>query len=308
MGNDYTVSGSGYRCGLVWFGKEGEPIMQVSGVTNVILANLAVGNADFGGGPMKHGDDILITAPAGVPCRLNLDGIYAFGMYQKKPDLHGIHFAGLSAGSVIDASSVEGNLRLTGCAHATLLFRTSYEGTVTIEGTESEHDGLIGFLTRLATVSRPALRVFDNQSVVMSDFFVEQNDQLAVFSGADGQAAGAVTIQGPKAQMETNNPVFDIQDYTGRIFYGPSQYYCLPVETKFRSSGTRPLQLMLAGGFWYNNHPAFDLNPATRLTLLGNTGVADTALTPEALSALSASLDDLRRLGELDHRLRQSNP
>ena len=106
--------------------------------------------------------------------------------------------------------------------------------------------------------------------------------------------------------METNNPVFDIHDYAGRIFYGPTQFYCQPVETMFRSSGTRPLQLMLAGGFWYNNHPAFDLSPATTLTLLGNSGVADTVVTPEAMSALSASFDDLRRLGELDHRLPQT--
>ena len=102
---------------------------------------------------------------------MSLDGVYAFGKYQKAPDLHGIHFVGLPAGSVIDASSVQGNLRMTDCARATLLFRTSYEGTVTIEGADSRRGGLIGFLTRLATVTRPALRVFDNQSVVMSDFY-----------------------------------------------------------------------------------------------------------------------------------------
>ena len=187
------------------------------------------------------------------------------------------------------------------------MFRTSYEGTVTIEGASSSHEGLIGFLTRLTTVSDPALRVFDDQSVVMSDFYVEQSHQVAVFSGAVGQDEGTVTIQSPKIHTGTNNPVFDIQNYAGRIYYGQSMFYVEPEQTRFRSSGSRPLRLMLAGDFWYNNHPAFDLNPATRLALLSNSGVADTTATPEALNDVSESLDDLRRLGRLDDRLNQQN-
>lgn len=302
-GHDYGLNGSGFRCGLVWHGKAGEPIIHISAVTNVTLADLAVGHHDFGA--MNNGDDIMVTSPSNAPCRLVLDGVFAYGMYDNKPGMHGIHFVGLPAGSVIDASSVEGNLRITGCSRADLLFRVSYEGTVTIDGASSSHDGLTGFLTRLTTISDPALRVFDDQSVVMSDFYVEQSHQVAVFSGAVGQDAGAVTIQSPKVHTGTNNPVFDIQDYAGRIYYGQSMFYVEPEETRFRSSGTRPVQLILAGDFWYKNHPVFDLNPATRLTLLGNSGVANTTVTPEALNDLSASLDDLRRLGRLDNRLNQ---
>jgi hypothetical protein len=301
-GNDYTLGGSGFRCGLIWRGKAGEPFITVSNVQEVTLANLAVGNGDFG--EMNHGDDILVTSPSNLPCRLVLDGVYAYGKYQKAPDTHGIHFVGLPAGSVIDASGVQGNLRITDCTGAMMLFQTSYEGTVTIEGGEPKHNGLIGFLTRLTTQSRPALRVLDNQSAVMSDFYVEQSDQIAVFSGMAGQDPGAVTIQGPKSEMPTNGLVFDIHDYAGRIYYGQTQFYVTPAETKFRSQGTRRLELMLAGDFWYKNHPLFDLDQAARLTLLGNSGVTDSAVTPESLNALSAALDDLRRLGEMDHSAR----
>ena len=55
-------------------------------------------------------------------------------MYQKAPDTHGIHFDQLPPGSVVDAIHVQGNLRITGSDRASLLFRTSYEGTITIEG------------------------------------------------------------------------------------------------------------------------------------------------------------------------------
>ena len=72
-----------------------------------------------------------------------------------------------------------------------------------------------------------------------------------------------------------------------------------------RVSGTRPVQLILAGNFWYNSRPVFNTQPNTHLTLLGNTGVPDSATEGKDLAPLSAALDDLRRLGELDYRLTQ---
>jgi hypothetical protein len=59
----------------------------------------------------------------------------------------------------------------------------------------------------------------------------------------------------------------------------------------------------LAGDFWYNNSPVFDLYPAVTLTLLGNMGAADSGVTAGSLTALSNALDDLRRLGRLDNSL-----
>ena len=300
-GANYRVEGGGFRCGLVWRGKAGAPFIAVRGVENVTLADFAVGMHDLG--QMTHGDDILITSPNGRPCRLALEDVFAVGMYDAAPDKHGLHLQGLLAGSVVVADHVQGNVRITDCARAQLLFRTSYEGTVTIDGSAVPRDGLIGFLTRLTTKSHPALRVFDNQSVVMSDFYVEQSDQVAVISGKAGQPPGAVTLQGPKVHLLTEEPVLDIHDYAGRIYY-QSQFYIGPTSTRFRSDGDRPLQLLLAGGFWYHSQPVFDLNPATALTLLGNGGnpeaVADTTVTPAARDDLSAALDDLRRLGRLD--------
>jgi hypothetical protein len=300
-GRDYTFGGSGFNCGLVWRGEPGKPFIVVSGVNNVTLANFMVGHHDLG--PMNHGDDILVNSLADKPCRLVLDEIYAYGMYQKAPDKHGIRFDCLPTGSVVDAWHVQGNLKITGCAHATLLFRTSYEGSVTLEGVASAGDGFAGFLTRVATACRPALRVFDNNSVVMSDFYNEQTDQIAVFTGAAGQPKGQITIQGPKMHMLTQNPVFDISDYSGRIYYGQTQFYCVPKETEFRLSGTRPVQLILAGNFWYNSRPVFKAEPTARVVLVGNTGVPDSALSPADLASVSSALDDLRRLGELDYRL-----
>jgi hypothetical protein len=296
-GRDYTLGGSGFRCGLVWRGEPGLPFIVVSNAQNLTLANFMVGHTDLS--TMNHGDDILVTSPADKPCRLVLDEVYAFGKYQKAPDKHGIHFERLPAGSVVDAWHVQGNIRISGCPHATLLFRTSYEGTVILEGAPSAPDGFAGFLTRLATSTRPALRVLDNNSVVMSDFYVEQSDQVAAIGGAAGQPAGCVTIQGPKMDLVNQEPVFDISDYSGRVYYGQTQMYCNPTETEFRISGTRPVQLILAGNFWYNNRPVFKADLPARVVLAGNTGAADSELGTPQLASITAALDDLRRLGEL---------
>jgi hypothetical protein len=306
-GRDYTVGGSGFRCGLIWRGEAGLPIVEVAGVQDVTLADLAIGGHDLGA--MKHGADVRVTSPQQTPIRLVLDEVSAFGMYQKAPDLHGLHFVGLPQGSVVDAIHVQGNLRIVDCARALLLFRTSYEGTVTIEGKATPRDGLTGFLTRLATLSKPTLRLRDNQSIVMSDFYNEQSEQHLVFEGSPGLPAGAATIQGPKMHMFSEEPVFDIRDYGGRIYYGQSQFYTQPKHPRFISSGNSPVRLVLAGHFWYETSPRFDLGQAVRLTLLGNRDVPDAGVDDEALRAIAAALDDLRRLGEADLRVsRDSTP
>lgn len=308
-GEDYRVEGSGFNCGLVWRGKAGQPLVAVAGALNVALANLAIGMSDWG--DMKHGDDVLVSCPDGKPCRVILDGIYAYGMYQKAPEKHGVHFLNLPVGSVVDARHLQGNIRITDCAQAQLLFRTSYEGTVTVEGElvkeesgkrKAEGDGLIGFLTRVSTASKPSLVVRDNQSVVISEFYNEQSDQIAVLSGKLGQSAGRITLQSPKIHLSTTNALLEIHDYHGKIYWGQSQFYCDPKETMLRSEGTQPLQLMLTGNVWYQNRPRFELADSTKLTLMGNAGVPDSA-NPPAIDGISVALDDLRRLGELDLRL-----
>ena len=297
-GSGYSLCGSGFRCMLVWRGEAGLPMVDVADAHGVTLASFAVGHPDSG--PMTHGADIQVTAPSGQACRVQFDEVSAYGMYQKAPDAHGIRFVSLPKGSVIDALHVQGNLWIADSARATFLFRTSYEGTVTIEGASTERDGFIGFQTRLATIAKPTLRVRDNQSVVASDFYAEQSDQHIVLEGKPGQPEGAVTIQGPKMHMFSQEPVFDIHDYAGRVYYGQSQFYIEPKEPRFVSSGTQPARLILAGHFWYDTTPKLELGPEVKLTLIGNRDVPDTGVDPQALSDIAAALDDLRHLGEVD--------
>jgi len=87
------------------------------------------------------------------------------------------------------------------------------------------------------------------------------------------------------------------------VYYGQSQFYIDPKEPKFVATGTRPVRLILAGHFWYNTTPIFELGSAVTLTTIGNRGVPDQGVDEGALEAMAAALDDLRRLGAVDREL-----
>jgi len=108
--------------------------------------------------------------------------------------------------------------------------------------------------------------------------------------------------------MFTQEPVFQIRNYAGRIYYGQSQFYTEPKEPRFVSQGTRSVSLILAGHFWYRTKPRFELGPEVKLTLVANREVPDAGVDDGAMKATAAALDDLRRLGELDQRLTASSP
>jgi hypothetical protein len=299
-GANYYVGGSGRKTCLNWHGSAGQPFMVVSNATTVTLCDMGVGTHDCTVG--NNGDDIRITS-SGAACTVGIDGVYVYGKYDNAPNSHGLRLVSLPTNSVVDVAAMEGNIQITNCADASLIFRVSYEGTLTMRGPTSTNSPA-GFLTRLTTIATPALQVMDNQSVVMSDFYTEQLPQhMATFSGNTNGPFGTVTIQGPKMDETTTNSTFTITGYAGRIYYGQVQFYNTPAVTLFASTATPNLQLLLSGCFWYNNAPAFDLNVVTP-TLLGNGGdpsaPADSGVTLAAMNGIGNALDDLRRLGAME--------
>jgi hypothetical protein len=303
-GTNYIIGGTGYRCGLIWGGSAGLPFVTVSNVQSVTLEAICVASVDFGGGLATHGDDILVGST--VPCRLTLDTVWVFGQYDMNPNRHGIHFDHLPADSLVVVQVMDGHIKIDGCDDANLLFRTSYEGTVTVKGTPSGRSGITGFLTRLATQENPNLIVSNNQSIVMSDFYIEQSQQAATFYGSTNESAGKVTIQGPKLSLNSTNAVFEIQGYNGRIYYG-AQFYVDPSQIIFHSTNTPSLQFLESSGFWYNTTPVFNFDPLNVIATMGNLGTgsqpADSGINTTTMAGYASALDDLRGLGQLDNTL-----
>ncbi|HEY3324654.1 MAG TPA: glycosyl hydrolase family 28-related protein [Planctomycetota bacterium] len=318
-GTDYFFGGTGFMTKLVWRGAEGGTIVSVNDPENVVLEHLAVGNHDSG--PMNNAIDILQTG-SDRPSHMTYDGVFVYGMYQKKPLKQGLHFSKLGPQATVVMPHVQGNLRFIDSAQATILANTSFEGSIVVEGKDKRRDGLLGFQTRLATLVTHGLYLKDNHNIVMSDFYVEQADNGFVFEGAPDDPPGRATIQGAKVHFivpkddATKGTAMTIGNYSGQIFFGHDQFYCEPTNVRIVQTGDRPLDLFLMGICFYNTRPDIHKTSAN-VYLVGNAGFklpeqttdykADDNVSPEALAKISAALDDLRRLGETDLKLNHGN-
>ncbi len=300
-GGGYTVGGSGFMTRLLWTGPADGVGMEVSDPQEVTLQAFTIGHHDAG--PYQTAADIRQTSTGG-PSRCNYDYVFAYGMYQKQPDRQGILFQNLSPGSVVYALHTQGNLRFDDSASARFLFANSYEGTVSVQGRRREREGILGFMMRLATLSDPTVHVRDNQSLVMSDFYVEQADRHLLLEGEPELPPGAVTVQGAKIHLNVDQPILEARGYHGRVYLGQNQLYINPKEPRFVTTGEGALELALCGLFLYDVTPRFELGPGTRLMLAANQGLDNAGVErPEGHQAIAAALDDLRRLGQLDHQI-----
>jgi sialidase-1 len=203
-GQDFYVGGSGIHSRLLWHGPDGGVLMRVHDPNQVTIENLDVGN----GGTQKNEIDILQTG-SGIPAHMHYERVWAFGMYRKQASVRGLQCRSLPPGTVIVADHFNGNLKFTDCSRANVLFNTSFEGAIVVEGQESRRDGLLGVMTRLATINTNGLQVKDSQNLVMSDYYVESADRMMEFHGNAGDPPGRVTIQMPKSHC-SQNPVISL--------------------------------------------------------------------------------------------------
>lgn len=318
-GNDFFVGGSGWSTQLIWRGPEGGVMMEVRDAQEVVVEDLMAGAHDAG--PMNNRADIhQVGSSRGS--RVTYDGVYVYGMYQKQPRRQGLLFTDLGEKDVVIMPHVRGNLRFVNCGRATVLANCSYEGSVVVEGKGKARDGFLGFQTRLATIVTHGLYLRDNHNIVMSDFYVEQADNGYLFEGAADDPPGRATLTGAKFHSFTSrdpakNTLLDIRNYRGQISIGPYQFYQEPKRMRIKQEGAEPLELLVWASSWYGAKPDPQLGSAVKLWAIGNEfyGTApkgepatermffQEAPTDASLAKLGATLDDLRRLGEIDLRL-----
>ncbi len=293
-GRDYEVAGSGTHTRLFWRGPKGGTLIHVMSPAGITVENLDAGTS----GDQQNGVDILQTGPG----HARYERVWVYGMYAKQPFRKGFVARDLPSGATILGEHVTGNLRFTDCSRARILMNSSYEGAVTVDGREPVRDGIVGFLTRLGTLNLYGLYVRDSQSIVMSDYYVEQADRLLDLRGAPGDPPGHVTISMPKDHC-TQNPAVSIDGYHGRVVIGPSMPYPGGVSPlQVVQQGTAPFSLVWLVSQAYNVPVEFRLTPAARLTLIGNSGAMSgpDRIPPGGMADAAAALEDLRRLGRLD--------
>ncbi len=299
-GRDYSFGGSGIHSRIIWRGPKDGVTVHVSDPFNVSVENLNIGEA----GDQPNSADILQTGT--LPSRINYERVWLFGMYQKQPGRKGLLCRDLPSGTAIVGRHVTGNLRFSNCGKASILFNTSFEGAIEVEGKQDgPRDGLLGFMTRLATIEKFGLYLRDSQNIVISDYYVEQSDQMLSFAGNRGDAPGRATIQMAKSHTY-KGPVVVSQDYAGRISLGPTMPYPGGVaDALYSFQGSNPMDLVFMGCQAYGQKPRFEFSPAIQKVFLENSGegMGPNEIPTGGLGAVAGALDDLRRLGELDLKL-----
>lgn len=270
---------------------------------------------------MFNGIDVLQTGSGGASSMI-YDGVFCFGKYQKQPLVKGLHLHGLGPQEVVVLNRTEGNLRIIDCARATILGRTTFEGSVIVEGKDLRRGGFLGFLTRLSTKTRHGLYVHDSHSIVMSDFYIEQADNGFVFEGSPDQPPGRITLQGGKLQFNIpedkphEGTAMMVSNYNGQVFCGHNQFYTRPPQIRIVKKGTSPTELFIFASIFYRTTLDVQGDKSLQVRLLGNESIGEvtregkvsrmksSVIDPEtARQSIARAFDDLRLLGEIDLQL-----
>jgi len=304
-GGEFRFGGCGTHTRLIWRGAPGGVMVHVHDPHGLVIENLSVGI----GGDETNEIDILQT-DSGAPSSVRYERVWVYGMYSKQPERKGFHARGLGPKAVVLSNHFTGNLHFTDCARARILFNTSYEGAITIDGRRTgPRDGILGFQTRLGTLNLYGIYVRDSHNLVMSDYYVEQADGLFDLRGKPDDPPGRITIEMPKSHC-TVNPVISVDDYHGCLTVGPSMLYPGGIDpARIVQQGGSPFSLVWMACMAYNVAPEFSLAPQARLTLIGNEGkgMGGDQIPAGGMADVTSALDDLRRLGDLDLTLNFSH-
>ena len=312
-GSNYRLGGAGECSNISWGGAKGGTTVHVSDPDYIIIEGLAVGGKD-------NDNDILQTSTGAKPSFVCYDKIFVFSpVYNEKywgatdySDKKGLRLEGLKKDDTVLVKYIRGNFHCVNSAAATILCDASFNtGHIVIEGKGGDRSGFTGFLTKLGVCENPTLTVKDSNSITFGDLYMESDIGTIKLEGSDGDPAGRVTIQGVKFQNAIKeNPAMVSNNYHGEFTLGPDML--IMMSSRFEFTGNNPLSIAFMGVFTYAADPVFKAGPNVKFHFVGNEGsdgktpgfdcppsIRDTDLNA-AIPQISRSLDDFRRLGEID--------
>ncbi|WP_043585039.1 glycosyl hydrolase family 28-related protein [Geminisphaera colitermitum] len=316
-GHDYQVGGSGLFSIIQFAGDPEADALSVRPDGDLTLDALSVRRGNIKPGiPHSPGnttpkDNTIAFAGNGADIRqhpsphgsrVTYHTVYVTGKYVEIPFQLGLRLQNLASHDTVILDNIEGNLHAIDSGDATILQKVGYEGTLWVKG--AKRNGFLGLMTRLATQSRYSIYIEDNQSLVASDFYVEQAppDSL-IIKGSPTMPEGRITL----GFVKTDRNLM-VDNYHGELSLVATQFYDRKSGLGIQITGAPPQKLNLLGSFFYVSdftvRPAdVTVNPvacsgksAFNTATLKTTGTA----RPEDIGN---AFSDLRKLGETDWRL-----
>lgn len=315
-GGGYRFGGTGLCSVILYAGKPDENAINVRPEGELTVENLAVKRV----GVTVKGREVawqgtggdIRQYPSAHGSRVDYHSVYVLGKYCHAPFTLGLRLEGLAAHDTVLLENIEGNVHAINAGQATILAPISYEGTVWIRGKAT--GGCFGILTRLATLSRYAIYLEDNQSLIASDFYIEQAlPGTVALRGNATEVPGRVTLSHPKlditnADPETVSDSVTIDGYRGAVSFVATQLYPPKFPAQISAAGTETA-LGVFGSFFYVKSFALSPSdlPCQMLATSGNsefnTAVMELPKVQHDPAAARNALLDLRHLGELDWQL-----
>ncbi len=253
--------------------------------------------ADFSG----KGTDIC-QYPSKNGSRVTYHTVYVTGKYVEIPFHLGFRLENLAKHDTVQFDNIEGNVHSINSGAATILHRLGYEGTVWVKG--DARGGFFGIMTRLATLSRYSIYVEDNQSLTVSDFYIEQAvPETLTFKGSPDKEPGRLTISCVKIDQ-----VVDIDHYRGAVNFIGTQWYGPKAELEIAIKG-QYTDINILGSVFYIKGLKIDLKngPVNYLSNSEKSSFNHADITSfdkkEDPKAASAALLDFRKLGQIDWQL-----
>lgn len=316
-GGGYGLGGTGLQSKILFAGGAEENAINVRPDGDLAIENVSISRRGCTirsdkSVTWKGGGADIRQYPSSRGSRVTYFSVYVFGKYCHGPFLLGLRLEDLAAHDTVHLQNIEGNIHAINSGAATIFAPISYEGTIWVKGLA--RGGCLGILTRLSTLSEFSLYLEDNQSLIASDFYIEQAaDRTVTLRGDATHPPGRVTLSAPKLDLnnpgtETESPCVSIENYRGDVAFVATQFYPPTLPARIAIEGDQTV-LQIVSSFSYAK--SFELVPSgMKINLLATSGndAFRSALPgfPEVRHAPAEAVNallDLRALGELDWRL-----
>ena len=295
-GAHYKIDGTGWHSRIVFSGKPNGTAIHIHNPSGLRIEHLAIG------GP--NGTTTLLQTGT-IPGNAYYHNVFGYHDDETK-DVH-IIFDNLPRGTIVTTGHLDGRLTIRNCSKATLLigFLTSVQ--LTVEG-NSPQLGFLGVLSRVSALETFPLKILDNQSITMTDWYNEQTKHLILAKGNE-KRTGIIALDHSQAAT-TDKMVCMVDGYQGLLasFGGMFGRHASNEERSITVERTKNIDIILSGNMYW--HKAPHVNTATTHTILiGNSlnkrawgafSVVKDSPDNNEQANFARVLDAFRKLGQFD--------
>jgi len=332
FGKDYYLGGAGmgWTAGTVvaWGGKRAAPgedvaIFHVKNADKVRLEGFVAGPAY----PFEEaGMYSFLQEASDAPSLVTYNDICGMTL-----------FRGLEKNDRVFLRMLGGVMDFDNCQRATILAEQLYpsrhpsskrhDTTLRIRGKDQTlpKDGFLGIMTMFNAGNPYDITVEDSQNLVISDYYTEQTWRVLKLTGNPDDTPGRFTLLAHKFHGEHVADMVQVNNYKGAIYLGASFLPQIPiidpaeaanarggtmagVKVKlvpfiFAHQGDNPVDIILSGCVYGTGEPVLQKGTGATYIFandLLNNRLWHTTLTDEEKAKISAGMDHLRQLGEVD--------